>query len=664
MIEQRNQSPLAAIVLAMVFFCPTSGAALAATWTRATKPAPGGGGTMLLLTDGTVMIQNGSTAQWLRLTPDAKGSYIDGTWTSNPINPMSTNRLYYASQVLQNGRVWILGGEDYGPDTDPVFASTGEQWDPIANTWSPIAAFPPQNCFAVTYNVTGNLTSGSPAITNLPTAVTPTFLPGWAVSGQGIPANTTVASVDSTTQVHISNDATATEAGAALAFKGTPLSCFGDVPSILLPGGRILTGSLVGNSTYIYDIAGNSFSFAANKVYNDLSEEEGWTKLADGRIITYDVNYSVAAGAGYAELYDPTANRWSSISPADGSARGTLPLLSNAALFNELGPGLRLLDGRVFLIGANGLTALYTPSTNTWAAGPDIQGVLNGNPAVFGADDAPGAVLPNGHVLFAADAGPSPVISTGNSSKGSKIITSIGSTANIQAGWAVTQTAGSPAIPAGAYVKSVDSPTQVTINKSATKTANGIDLEFGGTFSPPTQLFDFDPAAGTISSLSPPIPDTRLQNFPSFITRMLMLPTGQLLFADGSPHLWIYTPDGAADPVFQPVTLNVTYSGGGVFLLTGLRLSGQSAGAAYGDDVQTDENYPIVRLVDSSGNVYYCRTTNWSSVSVGDHAVPETVNFTLNPAVTPGDYFLIVSAAGISSAPTPITIKSGEVNGR
>jgi len=55
-----------------------------------------------------------------------------------------------------------------------------------------------------------------------------------------------------------------------------------------------------------------------------------------------------------------------------------------------------LPDGRVFQIGANGNTALYTPSTNTWAAGPTIP---NGK----GADDAPGAVLPNGHVLFAAD---------------------------------------------------------------------------------------------------------------------------------------------------------------------------------------------------------------------------------------------------------------------
>jgi hypothetical protein len=57
-------------------------------------------------------------------------------------------------------------------------------------------------------------------------------------------------------------------------------------------------------------------------------------------------------------------------------------------------------------MGATGHTALYTPSTNTWAAGPDIMGTLSGNPALFAPDDAPSAILPNGHVIFTADAGP------------------------------------------------------------------------------------------------------------------------------------------------------------------------------------------------------------------------------------------------------------------
>jgi hypothetical protein len=281
----------------------------AGTWTKLTNPTPDGEQAygMRLLTDGTVMVQIGGSQRWLRLTPDASGSYINGTW-SNDIADMSTNRGSFASEVLPSGKVWILGGENYGPGNDYVWTATGEMWDPVANTWSPIATFPPQACFQVTYNAAGNTTLGSTVITNLPGVDTPTFLPGWSVAGPGIQAGTTITSVDSATQVEISQAATATQTGAALQFSGTPTSCYGDVPSTLLTGGTILTGSLAGPATYIYTVATNSWQFAANKVYNDSSDEEGWTRLADGRVLTYDIGASVNSGASVAEIYDPIAN--------------------------------------------------------------------------------------------------------------------------------------------------------------------------------------------------------------------------------------------------------------------------------------------------------------------------------------------------------------------
>lgn len=74
-----------------------------------------------------------------------------------------------------------------------------------------------------------------------------------------------------------------------------------------------------------------------------------------------------------------------------------------------------------------------------------------------------------------------------------------------------------------------------------------------------------------------------------------------------------------------------------------------------------NENYPIVRLQDpKTGNVYYCRTTNWSSVGV-DGDKPETVNFTLNSAVTPGNYELTVVGTGITSDSVKIRIKKDEL---
>jgi len=82
----------------------------AADWTKLTNAAPDSAGTMLLLTDGTVMVQGYSPGNnWMRLTPDITGSYVNGTWSI--LASMSIPRLYYASHVLPSGKVWLLGGE-------------------------------------------------------------------------------------------------------------------------------------------------------------------------------------------------------------------------------------------------------------------------------------------------------------------------------------------------------------------------------------------------------------------------------------------------------------------------------------------------------------------------------------------------------------------------
>jgi len=101
---------------------------LSGTWTQLTHNAPGGVGTMLLLPDGSVLAQiNGTSADWARLTPDASGSYLRGTWSR--LASMHDTRLYDSSQVLQSGSVFVAGGE-YGSG-----GKTGEVYDPLTNTW-------------------------------------------------------------------------------------------------------------------------------------------------------------------------------------------------------------------------------------------------------------------------------------------------------------------------------------------------------------------------------------------------------------------------------------------------------------------------------------------------------------------------------------------------
>lgn len=93
---------------------------------------------MLLLTDGSVLVHNGYTSsignasQWLRLTPDASGAYETGTWSGQL--DMEYARQWFASGVLPDGRVFVIGGE---VSTDP--AATGDDWsgeifDPQAGT--------------------------------------------------------------------------------------------------------------------------------------------------------------------------------------------------------------------------------------------------------------------------------------------------------------------------------------------------------------------------------------------------------------------------------------------------------------------------------------------------------------------------------------------------
>jgi hypothetical protein len=416
----------------------------------------------------------------MKLTPDDRGSYINGAWTTLASEPIA--RLYFASQILPDGRLFVAGGEYSGPGLAPNWSNTGEIYDPLTNTWTPINPYPNQpGCPRLSY-ITGNLTTGSAQITGI-YPYTSGLLVGKAVvfdSASGIPAGATIVGIDSPSQITISAPATATAAADFIQFnfRYRLTGCLGDEPSILLPGEKILVGDLINSNTYIYEPASDTWVASGTKVYPDSSDEEGWPMAGDGSIINYDLFQSIATGGSYAEKYTPTTGIWTGISPTDGTANGTIPQLSSPNVGFELGPALRLQDGRIFVIGATQHTALYTPSANTWAAGPDISGTLNGIASPFGADDAPGAILPNGHVIFAADAGPAGFTSSGNITAGSAVITGIPSTAIQQQFWSVSDSAGG--VPGGAFILSVDSPSQVTISRSATQTITGDSISWGG----------------------------------------------------------------------------------------------------------------------------------------------------------------------------------------
>jgi hypothetical protein len=81
----------------------------------------------MLLSDGSVLGMNGSGA-CVRLTPDIHGSYINGTWST--LASMNQSRLFFGSQLLTNGNLWVAGGED------GAGGSSSELYDSLNNLWT------------------------------------------------------------------------------------------------------------------------------------------------------------------------------------------------------------------------------------------------------------------------------------------------------------------------------------------------------------------------------------------------------------------------------------------------------------------------------------------------------------------------------------------------
>lgn len=190
----------------LVVFCglACAGIGLGASWQSLANRAPSVGenavaGTMMLLTDGTVMVEGGDWQHWLLLTTDPTGSYQNGSWTVLP--PMSTPRRYFASQVLPTGKVWVFGGEYGGPGLPKNWIGTGEVYDPVAKSWSAAAQFPNQTTCPKVTEFSATVAKGSPLLTNVPS--TSGWTVGWTVTGPDIPANTMIQSIDSA--VHLTH---------------------------------------------------------------------------------------------------------------------------------------------------------------------------------------------------------------------------------------------------------------------------------------------------------------------------------------------------------------------------------------------------------------------------------------------------------------------------
>jgi hypothetical protein len=357
----------------------------------------------------------------------------------------------------------------------------------------------------------------------------------------------------------------------------------GDASSILLATGTYMLSNCCTAQDALLNPANLTWTPTGTGKIDGDNNEEGWTPLPNGNVLTVDVyesdypNCPSGANPFRSEVYNPSTGGWSDA----GSTIVKLPDCGPPNQSFEMGPQILRPDGTVVAFGAttSGVanTSIYDSTSGTWTAGPTL-------PVVLGVDynlaDAPAAILNNGNILFAA------------------------------------------------------SP---------------------GLFQKPVHFFEFSAAPNnTITQVGD---TTNAANVTSFQVNFVVLPTGQILQTDLSGTVEIYQANGGFNSSWAPVIDSVpTNLGlGDTYHLGGTQLSGLSQGAAYGDDVQANTNFPLVIIENlATTHTFYARTFGWTT-SVAPGAVGAFA-FTVPASMETGPSSLFVIANGIYSTPTSVTI--------
>jgi hypothetical protein len=360
----------------------------------------------------------------------------------------------------------------------------------------------------------------------------------------------------------------------------------GDASSVVLPDGTFMIQDKMSRQAAILNLSTLTWTEVGTATKADLNDEEGWTLLPNGKVLTVDCYTDFAFGLipSYpadptnSELYDPAGHTWV-------SAGSTINTLTDPVLF-ETGPGVLRPDGTVFAVGSQGYTSIYNSYTGVWSAGPRLP--LSGEGNQLTVQDGPGALLPNGNVLIAASGGPS-------------------------------------------------------------------DPNNGYYSDPPVYFYEFD---GINLIQEPAIPNAAIDF--SFSVGLLVLPTGQILEADSTGDVEIYTPSNRGhNPAWEPVITKapLVVKPGRSYTIKGIRFNGMSQASMYGDESQCATNYPLVRITNLATNhVFYSRTHNHSSMAVASNALVST-QFDVPDTQEPGLSKLEVVANGIASRPTFVLVK-------
>jgi|SRR5579864_6101932 len=414
--------------------------------------------------------------------------------------------------------------------------------------------------------------------------------------------------------------------------------------------------------------------------------------LADGRVVVCGGEYSDASGTiqqddnNTCEIYDPVADTWTSF--ASPTKPGSPPVV-----WDRIGdaPCTLLPDGTL-LVGSieSANVAKLDPSTLTWTA-------MNCRQGVGSSDEDSWVLMPDNTIAAPScqnrgttwvydiltdkwNQGDSPKASLINAVReigpgllrydgtafflGSNEHTAIYSPSAPQK----LRWSNGPDLPDqdGLKIGIVDGPAALLVNGNILFAAGATDS--AGDFSSPCWYFEYD---GTMFNRTNDPPNNMSQ---TYATRLLLLPTGEVLFCreDDSSfysyHSDAATPQDSMRPVIQACPANLQSAT--IIQITGLQFNGLSQATAYGDDSQTATNYPLVRIVNNQSNhVRYCRTFNHTTMDlngvtkpcmgVATAAAVITTNVEIPSDIELGASTLFVVANGIASQPFSVAISTG-----
>jgi len=382
----------------------------------------------------------------------------------------------------------------------------------------------------------------------------------------------------------------------------------GDAASVVLPNGTFMLqrgpclSSCPGSETALFNATTLKWTvIPGTGMLVDYQDEQGYTLLRDGTVLTIDVwgDFAAKPDLKHAEkfVYDatvPTSSKWVSAGDTTAQLDGGESYDPNTKKYSdarEVGPAVLRADGSVIAFGATGFNSIYHPPASptqpgTWSKAPTFPTYTGDSPctptktAYFDVADGPAALLTTGAVLVAA------------------------------------------------------SP---------------------GVYCHPTRFYELN-TAGTALDAEPATPNASGEI--SYEMRMLVLPTGQILQTDQSSDVEIYTPSGpvtsGAAPTITSVPSSITR--GTDYTISGRQFNGLSQGAMYGDDAQQASNYPLVRLSYANGRVVYCRTFNPSTMAVATGSATVSTHFACPANAPAGAADLYVVANGIPSAAKRVTI--------